>query len=236
MGHVPQQLLLQYNSALQTLRHVVKRTAQLAQFVLSTGGVKGHPRVQLIGTPGIGLLAQLIERHDQQPVQADAQQQGKQAWNHTIGHHAPDHLITPRHKTLWQFNDQRTGTRIYRKRDLEPRQALDVAADRPIQAPQERQALAFRSGQWIAAQRLQVVAYYADPRAFLFAHRLQPRINTGMAATVPGLLGAHRITTQRDPRLVGQIRVLLLHVPAPGPTEPDHQQTEGNQQAGELPK
>ncbi len=45
-GHVPQQLLLQYNSALQTLRHVVKRTAQLAQFVLSTGGVKGHPRVQ----------------------------------------------------------------------------------------------------------------------------------------------------------------------------------------------
>jgi hypothetical protein len=34
--------------------------------------------MQLVGTPGIGLLAQVIERHYQQAIQADTQQQGEQ--------------------------------------------------------------------------------------------------------------------------------------------------------------
>ena len=92
MGHVPQQLLLQHHRALQPLGHMVKRAPQLAQFILAAGGVMGHPRIQLIGAPGIGLLAQLIEGHDQQPIQANAQQQGKQAGDHAIGHHPPEQL------------------------------------------------------------------------------------------------------------------------------------------------
>ncbi|MNT61390.1 hypothetical protein D3C72_1990350 [compost metagenome] len=71
MGKVAQQLLLQGHRALQSFGHVIEGAAQLAQFVLAAGGAAGDPCRELIGAPGIGLLSQLDQRHNQHAVQAD---------------------------------------------------------------------------------------------------------------------------------------------------------------------
>lgn len=62
------------------------------RFVLTAGGLARQPHAQLIGTPGIGLLTQLVQRHNQQPVQAHAQQQGEHSGDHAINQKPPDQL------------------------------------------------------------------------------------------------------------------------------------------------
>jgi hypothetical protein len=36
---------------------MIKSTAQLAQLILATGRILGQTRIQLVGPPGVGLLA-----------------------------------------------------------------------------------------------------------------------------------------------------------------------------------
>ena len=74
MGQVTQQLLLLADGALQALRHLIERAPQIAQLILTAGGLARHPCAQLVGAPGVSLLAQLIERHDQQAIKADTQE------------------------------------------------------------------------------------------------------------------------------------------------------------------
>ena len=100
MGQVSQQLLLQGDSGLQTFGHRVERPGQLTEFVRALGDAARQPHIQLIGTPGIGLFAQIVQRHHQQAIQPYAQQQGEQPRNHSVGDHPPKQSIFARQETL----------------------------------------------------------------------------------------------------------------------------------------
>ncbi|MNT34596.1 hypothetical protein D3C72_1705900 [compost metagenome] len=101
--------------------------------------------------------------------------------------------------------------------------------DGPIQAAQKGQALYFLVRQRLAAQGLQVATNDPHPTGFALMHALQPVIDAGALSLQPRLLGLGGITRQAAPRLIRQELVLLFHIVAPRPAEPDHQQAEGNQ-------
>ncbi|MNG98849.1 hypothetical protein D3C79_580060 [compost metagenome] len=135
MRQVAQQLLLQGDRALQALSHVIEGTPQFAQLVLATGGTAGHPRRQLIRTPGIGLLAQLDQGHDQHAVEAYTQQQREHARNDAIGHELPEQTVLSGHQALWQLDHQQPLLWMLHKRHAHPWQADHPSADRPVDAP-----------------------------------------------------------------------------------------------------
>ncbi|MNO87604.1 hypothetical protein D3C76_790270 [compost metagenome] len=227
MGQVAQQLLLQGHSALQALGHVIERPAQLAQFIGTVGGAARQAHIQLVGTPGIGLFTQAVERHHQQTIQPDAQQQGEQSRNHAVGDHPPEHPVTPGYEALGQLDHQAADGGVTGKGYAHPRPAFLV--DGPIEAAQKSQAFDFLVRQRLVAQGLQITADDTDPAFFPLMHALQPVIDTGALTLLPCLLGFGSITGQGAAGLIGEELVTLLHVTAPGPTQPDHQQTESDQ-------
>ncbi|MNL11957.1 hypothetical protein D3C87_1328130 [compost metagenome] len=234
VGQVAQQLLLQRHGSLQAFGHVIERPAQFTQFIRAIGGPARQPNVQLIGAPGIGLCAKVIERHHQQAVQPDAQQQGEQSRNHAVGDHAPEHPVLPGHEALGQFDHQAAGGGIAGKRHTHPRPTFLV--DRPIEAAQKGQVLDVLVGQRLAAQGLQITADDTHPALFAALHALQPAVDALTLVLTPRLLGFGGVARQGAPGLVREELVALLHIAAPGPTEPDHQQTERHQQTGEFPE
>ncbi|MNL45437.1 hypothetical protein D3C87_1680840 [compost metagenome] len=139
MGQITQQLLLQGHCALQAFGHVIEGSAQLTQLIGTVGGTARQPHAQLVGAPGIGLLAQTVQWHDQQSIQHDAQHQGEQARDDAVGDHPPEHPITPGHKALRQLDHQAADGRIAGKRHPQPRPAFFM--DGPVQAAQKGQAL-----------------------------------------------------------------------------------------------
>ncbi|MNO91389.1 hypothetical protein D3C76_829300 [compost metagenome] len=221
---------------MQSFGHVVESTPQLAQFVLAAGGAAGDPRRQLIGAPGIGLLAQLDQRHDQHAVQPDAQQQGEQPGDHTVGHELPEQAVATRHQALRQLNHQQPLLRVLDKGHAHPWQANYPATDRPIDAAQEGDLATLLRGQRRAAQRLQVWPQHIHPDAFLAGHVGHPGIDSGLPALLPGAFSLGGIVGQGDSGLIGEVGVLGFHVPTPAPAQADHQQTETDQQDRQLPE
>ncbi|MNN89193.1 hypothetical protein D3C81_2069710 [compost metagenome] len=65
---------MQGDGGLQALGHGVERPRQLAEFIRALGDTARQAHIQLIGTPGVSLFAQVVQGHDQQAVQTDTQQ------------------------------------------------------------------------------------------------------------------------------------------------------------------
>ncbi|MNE46691.1 hypothetical protein D3C80_1410450 [compost metagenome] len=95
---------------------MIECSTQLTQFIQAISRLARQAHAQLIGTPGVGLFTQAVERDDQQPIQSDAQQQGEQPRNHAIGDHAPEYLVAPWHEPLGQFDHQAADGGVAGKR------------------------------------------------------------------------------------------------------------------------
>ena len=231
---VAQQLLLQGDCALQALGHGIEGPRQLTEFIRALGDAARQAHIQLVGAPGVGLFAQVVQRHHQQAIQADTEQQGEQPGNHAVGDHPPEHPVLARNKALGQLDDQNAGGRILRERYPQPRSALLV--DRPVEAAQKGQVLHLCRVQRLAAQRLQISADHADPTGLAQFHALQPVIDAIAPAALPRLFGLRGITAEGAAGVTGEELIALLHVAAPRPAQPDHQQTERHQQARQFPE
>ncbi len=72
MGQIAQQLLLYLHCTLQAFGHLVEGAAQFTEFIVAARHFGGQAGIELIGAPGLGLLAQLVEGHHQHAIQAHA--------------------------------------------------------------------------------------------------------------------------------------------------------------------
>ncbi|MNJ35839.1 hypothetical protein D3C77_306010 [compost metagenome] len=203
MGQVTQQLLLKRHGALQALGHVVERPAQFAQFVLAAGRAAGHPCRQLIGAPGIGLLAQLDQRHDQHAVQAHTEQQGEEPGNDAVGHDLPEQAVLPGEQALRQLDNQQPLLRVLQKRQAHPGQARHPSTHGPVDTAQKGHLAALFRRQRRAAQRLQIRADHRHPGRFLLGHGRQPLIHPRLTTPFPGLLGFGGVGGEGRPGLFG---------------------------------
>ena len=176
VGQVAQQLLLHSHRALQPLGHLVKGTRQFAQFVMPGDGARVQAGRQLIGPPGIGLLAKLVQRHDQHAVQAYTQQQGEQPRDDAVGDNAPQQAVLARIEALRQFDHQHALLRRPRERYAHPRLVDTAPTHRPIDTAQACQTL---HDLWVeggAVERAQVDVEHADPAPFALMHGRHPLV------------------------------------------------------------
>ncbi|MNY35693.1 hypothetical protein D3C86_1701210 [compost metagenome] len=135
-----------------------------------------------------------------------------------------------------QFDHQAAGRRRLRERYFKPGHAALAPARGPVHPAQKGHVLAFQFAQGIAAERLQVAPDDADPAFLALAHAFEPGIDTRPPILHPGLFGFGGIALEGGSRLFGKKCVLLIHVAAPGPAQPDHQQAEPHQQDRQFPE
>ncbi|MNO92623.1 hypothetical protein D3C76_842040 [compost metagenome] len=229
-----QALLLQ--ALAQAPGHVLEGLCQFTQLVTACQQGQGGA-VQVIGTQGVGAVAQAVQRHYQVPVQRQAQQQGEQCRCNAVGDHMGPRRQAGGQQALGQLQHQAALLGVLRELDADIRQLiLQAPAHGPVQFAHEGQVAGLLGAQRRGAEALQVRADHRHPGVLGLFQLPAPGLGADRAALAPGVFSLLRIARQVILVGPGQKIGAALHGQAPGPDQPDQQQAEADLQDRQFPQ
>lgn len=220
VGEIAEQLALQHHVLVESLGHMVERPPQIAQLVAAPADLCLRTRRQVVAAQGIGLRSQASQRHYPAPIQQHSQQQGQPGRHQAMGDQALGRRQAGRDELGGKTQDHPALLRMFGEAQADERPRQRAGAHRPVDAPQESQALGFLRGERTTAQRLQPSVEHDHPVQRPLARLGQPTVDALAAIVEPGTFGSPRIIRQGGAGSGGQVVTLQFGTASPGPGQP----------------